>query len=384
MSDFNSSLPVRTELPGDVVAKIADATTPSQQLAVDASGRITTKMQDGAGNAVTSQVNGAQRALDVGINVAGVQVDPRAIRTLTATDVVTANQGSAAVTHAGYWWARLTDGTNDITLAAASTAAGATQAALVVALSPNSPTPAGTNTIGKVDQGVGGVSPWLMTSSAFGSASGGTAGTQSVLSGGVYNSSLPTLTTGQQTAFQVDSSGRLIIAPLTNASIVKSQLQDNAGNGLTSAAAGGTRPLDVALRDGAGSLYTAANPLPVQIAAGTPGSEVHDYNTVSSLAAAATSNHDYSITASKTFKAEKFWASASGKIKIEVQVSTNGTVFVSKFVAFNSTSTPNIDIYLGQFTLSDVNVTGAKLRIIRTNLDKSAMDVYSTISGVEV
>jgi len=35
------------------------------------------KLQDGAGNAITSQVSGAQRALDVGIDVAGVQVDPR-------------------------------------------------------------------------------------------------------------------------------------------------------------------------------------------------------------------------------------------------------------------------------------------------------------------
>jgi len=50
-------------------------------------------LHDGTANAITSQVNGAQRALDVGINVAGVQVDPRAIRALTSSDVVTANQG---------------------------------------------------------------------------------------------------------------------------------------------------------------------------------------------------------------------------------------------------------------------------------------------------
>lgn len=383
MSDFNSSLPVRTELPGDVVAKIADATTPSQQLAVDASGRITTKMQDGAGNAVTSQINGAQRALDVGVNVAGVQVDPRSIRALTSADVVTANQGAAAATHTGFWWSRLTDGTNDITLAAASTAAGAAQAALVVALSPNSPTPAGTNTIGKVDQGVAGTSAWLITNAANGSSAGGSAGTQSLLAGGLYNSTLPILTSGQQASLQVDSSARLIIAPLTNTSVVKSQLQDNAGNGLTSTAAGGTRPLDVALRDSAGNTYSAANPMPVQLSAGEAGSEIHNYNTASAVAANATSNHDYTVTATKNFKATKFWASASGKIKIEIQTSVDGTTFVSRWVGFNSTSTPNVSIDLGQFTVSDSG-TGAKVRIIRTNLDKAAMDLYSTISGVEV
>lgn len=53
-------------------------------------------LNDGAGNPVTSQVNGTQRALDVGIDVAGVQIDPRAIRALTSTDVVTSNIKDAA------------------------------------------------------------------------------------------------------------------------------------------------------------------------------------------------------------------------------------------------------------------------------------------------
>ena len=52
------------------------------------------RLQDGAGNNVTSQANGGQRALDVGINIGGVQVDPRSIRALTSGgDSVTAVQG---------------------------------------------------------------------------------------------------------------------------------------------------------------------------------------------------------------------------------------------------------------------------------------------------
>ena len=51
---------------------------------------ISIKAQDGAGNLLTSQVNGTQRALDIGIDVAGVQIDPRQIRALTTgTDSVT-------------------------------------------------------------------------------------------------------------------------------------------------------------------------------------------------------------------------------------------------------------------------------------------------------
>lgn len=82
MSDFDSSLPVRTQTPGDIQTKISDGTTPTQYLAVDSTGRVTVKLDDGAGNAITSQVNGAQRALDIGINVAGTQIDPRQIRSL--------------------------------------------------------------------------------------------------------------------------------------------------------------------------------------------------------------------------------------------------------------------------------------------------------------
>lgn len=53
----------------------------------------------------------------------------------------------------------------------------------------------------------------IMTSA--GSVAAGIAATNSNLIGGVYNTSLPTLTTGQQAAIQLDSSGRLITAPQT-------------------------------------------------------------------------------------------------------------------------------------------------------------------------
>ena len=61
-------------------------------------------LHDGSGNPITSQVNGSQQALDVGVNVAGVQVDPRDIRALTNADVVSAEQsGTWAVDQSGSW-----------------------------------------------------------------------------------------------------------------------------------------------------------------------------------------------------------------------------------------------------------------------------------------
>jgi hypothetical protein len=52
-------------------------------------------LRDANGDLITSQANGSQQALDVGINVAGVQIDPRQIRALTNADVVTAEQGTS-------------------------------------------------------------------------------------------------------------------------------------------------------------------------------------------------------------------------------------------------------------------------------------------------
>jgi hypothetical protein len=51
----------------------------------------------------------------------------------------------------------------------------------------------------------------LQATNADGSLTGGAAGSKSLAFGGVYNTSLPTLTNGQQSAIQVDSSGRQIV-----------------------------------------------------------------------------------------------------------------------------------------------------------------------------
>lgn len=140
MADFNSSLPIRTESNGDAAVKVVDGTTPAQALSVDAAGAVKAKLLDGAGTAVTSQASGGQQALDVGINVGGTQVDPRDVRALTSSDVVTANQG-AANTAANGWPVKPTDGTNSQVFTAAGEAT----------VSVTQPLPAGTNNIGKVE-----------------------------------------------------------------------------------------------------------------------------------------------------------------------------------------------------------------------------------------
>lgn len=140
--------------------------------------------------------------------------------------------------------------------------------------------------------------------------------------------------------------------------------------------------MDVSIHDEDGNKFSASNPLPVTVV-DSEGSEVNDYNTAAAVAAAASSNHDYTVTALKTLKLSQIWATASGKLKIEVQVETGvaTAVFVTKFVAFNSTATPNIELPINE------NVTvaaGVRVRVIRKNLDNQAQDVYTTISGHEI
>lgn len=367
MADISSGLPIRSQLPGqanydDIIAKIGDGTTPSQLLAVDTAGLIGSKLYDGTGTAVTSQANGAQQALDVGINVGGVQIDPRSIRALTAADVVTANQGTAN-TNANAWFTRLTDGTNDSVLLATGE----------LTVSVTQPLPTGTNTIGAVNQGT---SPWITKDQSDGPVAPGAVAAFSQLTGGQYNSALPTLTNTQQSAIQLDSSGRQIISPLTNSSAVKAQLQDDNGTAITLGQKVMASSIPVVIS-------SDQSPIPVSFSVDNNGTEVNSYNTASAVAGGATSNHDYTVTALKTLLLTQIVATSSGKAKIEVQVETGvaSGVFNTRFVQFNSTANPNMIIELK----SVISVAaGVRVRVIRTNKEILAQDVYSTISGQEV
>ena len=79
-------------------------------------------------------------------------------------------------------------------------------------------------------------------SSVIGTKAAGTAATNSLLNGGVYNATPPVLTDGQQAALQVDFNGNTKTA---------SRTQDGAGTPLTSTLINGKQRLDVALAAGA-------------------------------------------------------------------------------------------------------------------------------------
>jgi hypothetical protein len=324
---------------------------------------------------------------------------------------------------------------------------------------------------------------WLqVVQPANGPASPGTASAFSVLAGGIYNSTPETLTNGQQSALQLDSSGRLLVeatldedqnwgvvgattlrtaAEIGNATgaanfnygaINGQSLQTAAQLGNATGAidynwgtvdaqtirvaaepgnaagiadfnwgAVGAQTLRVASQIGnatgaadfgagatdaqtlrvtanQGNPNIAANAWPTYLTTGgvansptnpifvsssdTIGTPIDNYQTSAALAVNASATFDYTVSAGVTFYTKQFWATASGKIKLQVEYETaagSGT-FNTFWVAFNSTAETNILI---PCPTGKTQVTGARIRMIVTNLDKAAMDVYSTLSGVQ-
>lgn len=173
----------------------------------------------------------------------------------------------------------------------------------------------------------------------------------------------------------------LDIRPLTNADVVT--IEDG-GNSITVDAVDfDVRDFDAAsdsvqanLFDSTGTAFSPTNPLSVEMVSDQAGDEVCDYNTTAAVAKDASTNHDYTVTAAKTFLAESVWVSGSGKIKVEV-LSNGSTIFVG----FNSTANPNIDIPIKKICKTAATQV---VRITITNLDNQAQDVYSTLTGLEV
>lgn len=270
----------------------------------------------------------------------------------------------------------------------------------------------------------------------------GTVATTSILTGGQYNSSLPTLASAQQAAVQLDSSGRVLVSQTTatalnatvvqptaanfNATVVQataSNLNSTAAQGAPNTSANGwpvkitdgtnvvgvspastaavaTQPAQVVgfspnsplplgtnLIGGAtvyvgSSAASNSNPVPVTITNTPSGTVVNKYNSTAALASAGVANHVYTITSSKTFSGKLFWASSTAAIRADIQTSPDGSTYTTFWTSFNSPSNPNISIALDTLEIQDSGA-GSTIRIQITNDDVLAANVYSTISGQE-
>lgn len=132
------------------------------------------------------------------------------------------------------------------------------------------------------------------------------------------------------------------------------------------------------------SANSETNPIWVQATESiVSGTEVHNYNTASSIASGATSNHDYTVTGA-TFFLEQIIVAASGACKLELQtgpvasLATKAVGFIPSVGGFATyTFNPPIEV--------PVASTGT-VRIIRTNRNGilNPQDLYSTIIGKDI
>ena len=124
---------------------------------------------------------------------------------------------------------------------------------------------------------------------------------------------------------------------------------------------------------------SAVNPIFVSFTQAPITGEVHDYDTAAAVAAGASSNHDYTVTTAFLLKSVKF--ANSGAVKVEVQAGPVASL-VTYAVGFLPLAGGT-----GEITFDppiEVPTTGTgTVRVIRTNRNFVAVDVYSTIVGID-
>lgn len=366
MSDFASSLPVRTENNGDVVVNISDATTPSQKTAVDTHGSLSVLLRDAAGTAISSSTINSLDRLNVYLSSEGVAgaVNP------FSTVQVGGSDGTDLR-------ALLTDATGKLIVVANNFPATVdTNYGTVGASTLRSAAQIG-NATGAADFNFGAASgQTLRVAALIGNAAGvvdynfGTIGAQSIRSAAQI---------GNATGAADFNFGAIGAQSLRAAAQVGNATgAADFNNGTTTA-----QTLRVAANLAVGGAnVSASNPVPV-VLEDNPGTHINDYKDAASIAAGSSDDHDYTVTAGKTLHLNQVEAASSGKAKMIVRVETGvGTgTFNDVFAKFNSTADPNISLIIQDDILV---AAGVRVRVTMFNYDKAAQDLYSTISGYEL
>lgn len=342
MADFDSSLPVRTQNPGDVISKIADATTPSQQLAVNADGSINitdngTSLTVDAVDLDIRDLSSAQDSVEV-LQATHDNLNANANIQVGNTDV--ANGNPVPVSDAG--GSLTVDAINlDIRdLAFATDKVDVTGSDI-------------TATVSATDLDIRDLVFATDKVDVSGSAV-----TVSATDLDIRNLVFAT--------DKVDVSGSAVTAVVTATNLDIRDLTHVSDS--------------IKIGDGTDFLAVNTDGSINVVAQEDSGTEIVNYNTSVALASGATSNHDW--TSAAVSRLYQVLASATGKLKITVQIETGAATntFNTIAVGFNSTATPNIDINLSKYALVP---SGARVRVIRQNNDNQSQDVYSTIVAVQ-
>jgi hypothetical protein len=150
---------------------------------------------------------------------------------------------------------------------------------------------------------------------------------------------------------------------------------DVASHGLTN-----TNPLPVSKDNSANS---ETNPIFVKITDTVlSGVEVHDYDTAAAVASDTADNHDYTVTGT-TFLLKSVIVAGSGNIKFEVQTGPLASLATVAVGFLTGKEGDTKQLFFDPAIEVPVTSTGT-VRIIRTNRQGAATDLYSTIIGNDV
>lgn len=338
MADYNSSLPVRTQNNGDVVIEIADGTTPSQKMAVNAAGSAQVAGQGVAGTPAGGVVSVQGVSGGTAIPISG---------TVTATNASVSATGAAppaSITYIGGLASTTspTETSGDI-YALSLTTAGALRTDSSATTQPVSGTVAVSSISGTVAV-TQSTSPWVDNLTQVGGSA---------------------IALGQTTM-----SASLPVAIASNQSNLPTNITQISG---ASPSASNSLPIQIST----GSSYvSASNPLPVTIDPAAAGTPKNYYTDSASIAIGSTATQSTTAAGTTGFYLQSILVSGSGKFKAVVSI--GGTPY---FAAFNSTATPSVVIPVPNNTLV---ATGTVISVAMTNLDLAAQDLYSTLTGFQV
>ena len=143
-----------------------------------------------------------------------------------------------------------------------------------------------------------------------------------------------------------------------------------------------TLALDAVKVSGNATANSLLNPIFVQnVKVNTQANEIHNYSTATPAGDAA-SNHDYTVTGT-TFLLQSVIFSCSGAGKAEIQTGPVASLVTKAVVFLNARQGDTKQVFFDPPIEVPVTSTGT-VRVIRTNRNSSATDVYSTIIGSDV
>jgi len=153
------------------------------------------------------------------------------------------------------------------------------------------------------------------------------------------------------------------------------------------AAVGATAPLEavqVGAQDPSGNVSAlqtdSAGALKVVLVEDAGETDILDFQTTAAVAKDANATHNYVVTNAKTFDRVSLLVGSEGRVKVQLGTWDGVSTFTPKAVYFQD-PTENRQVQFPALSLLGDGTVA--IRVIITNLDGGATDLYSTLQGIE-